>query len=370
MSLPDNKFSFSQEFPRRVTVLRFPLLLLIIAIHASHGSQLPELEPNSFFNSVFWRLFSHSAVPFYFLISGVFVTFKLGDKEPLSCRIFYRKRFFSLLVPYLLWNPIMAVPHLVLPLLFPHSSLLPAAKFPKYELWDVLFRIYGLNGEPPIDVPLWFVRNLMLFCMLAPFLIAPLRKLPVWATLLIALALDLVHPISGSSYFFLGMMLGLRKPDLGWVDQGGLLWLGLAAALPWLAPLVSKYQFATIRSDSLLWTMFCLFSALFFFAAGGWLLRTGRFALSWLTRLGDGTFFVFCLHAPVATTLARIFIHLAGNRVLPTWLFLLNIVLTTFLCYLVYATLRRFASPLFAMLNGSRPYRRTLVLDSHASPRT
>jgi len=95
MSLPDNKFSFSQEFPRRVTVLRFPLLLLIIAIHASHGSQLPELEPNSFFNSVFWRLFSHSAVPFYFLISGVFVTFKLGDMESLSCRIFYRKRFFA-----------------------------------------------------------------------------------------------------------------------------------------------------------------------------------------------------------------------------------------------------------------------------------
>jgi len=370
MSLPDNQLSFSQEFPRRITVLRFPLLLLIIAIHASHGTQLPELEPNSFFNSVFWRLFSHSAVPFYFLISGVFVTFKLGDMESLSCRIFYRKRFFSLLVPYLLWNSIMAVPHLVLPLLFRHSPLLPAAKFPKYELWDVLLRTYGLNGELPINVPLWFVRNLMLFCILAPFLVAPLRKLPVWATLLIALALDLVPPFSGLSYFFLGMLLGLRKPALGWVDQGGLLWLGLAAALPWLMTLAPKCQFVTIDGNSLRWTMFCFFSALFFFAAGGWLLKAGRFILSWLTRLGDGTFFVFCLHAPVATTLTRIFIHLAGNRVSPTWLFLLNIVLTTFLCYLVYGALQRFASPLFAMLNGSRPSRRTLDLDSQTPPRT
>ncbi len=369
MALKSSPLSFSQEFPRRITVLRFPLLLLIIAIHAGHGSQLPELGPDSFFNSAFWRLFPHSAVPFFFLISGVFITLKLGDTEPLSCRNFFRQRFFSLLIPYVLWNLIMALPHLILPLLFRHSSLLPETKFPKHELLDVLLRIYGLNDNPPIDVPLWYIRNLLLFCMLAPLLVTPLRKLPVWATLLIALALDLFHPVSGSSYFILGMMLGLRKPELSWIDHGCLLWMGLAAALPWLTPLVSQYRFASIQGDGLLWTFFCFFSALFFFAAGGWLLRTGRFTLSWLIRFGGGTFFAYCLHAPVATTLTRLFIRLTGNRVSPVWLFWLNVALTTFLCYLTYVTLRRFAPSLFAMLNGHRHCRRTLESDLPATPR-
>lgn len=349
--------SFSQNFSLRVILLRFPLLLLIIAIHARFAA------PHSLvFDSVFLPKFLHTAVPFFFLISGTFLTLKLQGEEKLNYRNMLKKKIFTLLLPYVIWNVLYGFPHLVLPLMMKSSSFLPVAKYDEMNLFQIFLRTFGLNGEPPIDVPLWYVRNLMVFFLLAPLLIALMRRLPVWVSLPLLVVLDIAPPITGISYFMLGILLGIHKPSLAWVDRGGLLWLICIPLLPLCHTWTDTWQLAGISGGNFRWTIFCLNAALLFYAASNWLRKAGLPSIVPLIFLSDGSFFVFCLHAPVTTTLARLFYRSPLGKALPELTYLVTIFTATVFCYATYFALRKAIPPVFRLLNGQRPVRGKTVL--------
>ena len=165
-------------------LLRFPLAIVVLARHtlesllqSSQGLTIPIFREISYFIRGF---FAGQSVPIYYFISGY--VFFLGIE--LTRKRYFRKlrnRVHTLLIPYLIWNSILIVCTIVasLPCLssFVINNYEPLnLTFPRllWDFWDsgkgIRPRTTSISsfGIFPIDIPLWFVRDLMIVVLIAP----------------------------------------------------------------------------------------------------------------------------------------------------------------------------------------------------------
>lgn len=169
-----------------ISNLRFPLTLGVVFIHFSmadgfnyHGVVYGLENPSFFFFVVnlFSEVLSRVCVPLFFFISGFLFFYNVN----FSKEIYYKKlksRARTLLLPFLLWNILAAIVILgksILPF-YPDVSII----FSLDRLWNTLF--YNLDGNgiivgpsylvpsvaSPLNIPLWFVRDLMVMALLSP----------------------------------------------------------------------------------------------------------------------------------------------------------------------------------------------------------
>ena len=149
------------------------------------------------------------AVAMFFAISGYLIPTQVDH----GFFNLLKRKLKSLALPYLLWNSLLMLPHLLLPLVAGNSTLLPAAKYENLSVWQSIVRTYGLNLEPPIDVPLWFIRNLLLLSLTAPILLWLMRRVPTWLSLGV-LFLGSYLTVDCSLWFFaFGMLFRIAKID-------------------------------------------------------------------------------------------------------------------------------------------------------------
>lgn len=129
-----------------------------------------------------------TCVPFFFMISG-YLFFRTYEPSKLKTKILSRVR--TLLIPYLVWNAIYTLFIIVFTKLgFIHNAVISQ----KYS--GVLLQY--INAE---FSPLWFVKYLMIFTLIAPFFYYLLRR-----KILGAVAI-LVMLILNAVFFYSGMML-------------------------------------------------------------------------------------------------------------------------------------------------------------------
>lgn len=182
---------------RVISALRYPLVVMVLLIHSNfkgissawdgalaHCFSVDlgdmTLSVDSFITFVSGTL-APLANPFFFFLSGL-LFFREGT---FSRALYLRKlcnRVRSLLVPYVIWNA------LVLFLLYIGETLRPdwtpiidrpIANFGLTDyllvFWDIS-RIGCQGGiAAPVDIPLWFVRDLMIVSVLSPLIYAAVR---------------------------------------------------------------------------------------------------------------------------------------------------------------------------------------------------
>lgn len=197
-----------------IDALRLPLIILVVFIHM-----------NPTFDSVgYWGLtintIAQVAVPCFFVIAGYFF---VGNK-PLTLEMYkvkLKKRVVTLLIPYLLWN---LVPSLVLiggnlfSIVFRGKSTEDLMTF-LTDLWnDGVWHLWWdkVNGMPS-DSPLWFLRDLIVMCVLAPVFYYFIKKggklaVVIWFLLYVFLPVSWAHlpGISITAVFFFNIGLYLR----------------------------------------------------------------------------------------------------------------------------------------------------------------
>lgn len=187
-------------------LLRFPLAIVVLLEHVwaveglrIHGEaidlqQFPVFREVIYWNDAFLR---GQSVPIYFFISG-YVFFRSVDRW--SRATYFRKlgnRVKTLLVPYVVWNA-FALALLVGGQLFLHwSGQVSGADF-QFSFsallscfWDYTNGFFpalqhSLSGEwlqpaYPIDVSLWFLRDLMVVVVCTPMLYRVIKRLGAWA---------------------------------------------------------------------------------------------------------------------------------------------------------------------------------------------
>lgn len=205
--------------------LRFPLSLAIVFLHCS-SSPYEDDAIYSFIRQFISSTICGVAVPIFFFISG-FLFFLNIDHFSIS--VYFNKlknRVRSLLIPYILWNIIAAF----LPFLILIAIVIKNAE-PIDWLFDYL---QGLNGwhmfwdynhwgecaYGPIDLPLWFIRDLMVICLMSPLINYFIKKAD-WIFLIIIGALYVLSywyylnfNTRALLFFSLGAYLAINKVNL------------------------------------------------------------------------------------------------------------------------------------------------------------
>lgn len=155
--------------------------VLVVFIHV--GTPTPTGTFPWFFLEFFHAILSDVAVPYFFLASGFFLAGHMGEQGWYPREI--KKRFWTLLVPYVLWATLYAVyllPVGILANLNAHRSWCWNLGVPDW-VW-----VFGLDFlHSPLLYPLWFVRWLMCLCLASPLLYWVARKTGRWGVMAVYL---------------------------------------------------------------------------------------------------------------------------------------------------------------------------------------
>ena len=187
-----------------ISRLRFPLILLIVYLH-SYGtsmdnSDLPLLQSGIYeiVRTLVSRIITHSAVPTFFFISGFLMFYRVEDYSFQLYRTKMRNRFFSLLIPYIIWNLI------ALGIWFVHQIDMGLAvdevvSHYMEKGFFSCFWIFGVVGDDNVDIlgnishltvpanlPLWFLRDLIVVSIFSPLVYLAIRWGKVWLLSLLA----------------------------------------------------------------------------------------------------------------------------------------------------------------------------------------
>lgn len=287
----------------RINLLRIVLICGIVLVHVPYG---PETAPFNGDNGIVdWlRVFLSESVfrvgvPCLSAISGYLLLRK--GVESFDYRHVLGRKMQSVLLPLLIWNGAFFLFVYIAQSQGIGQGYLPdvtQARFP--ELLNLLF---ALNGEP-INLPLYFLRDLFVCILLSPVLIWLVKRYP-FLTLAILLVLTVVPvPVyivlrqSILLSFAIGMACAIHKVDVRRMDPYAApvsaaffaASAGLAAALYKLGP-DYPYWLDVTRN------LFILIGIPGFWALSALLIRSqiGQ----QMSRAGGLSFWIFCTHYPV-----------------------------------------------------------------------
>ena len=312
------------EHLARLDVLRFPLIALIVYLHAcgvtanfadgTRGLADARTVENV---QVITGSISRIAVPLFFLMSG-FLFFRGVTFSVATYHAKLQARARSLLIPFLFWNlalfVLVAVAQSVSALapLF-NGQNLAVRSMSAFQMVDAIFGI----TRYPIAYQFWFIRDLMILVIASPLIWLAARHLakPTLIVLLWAWVFD-AWPVLWPAgepvlFFFVGAMIAIRGGSLFLVDR--ISW--------WIAPLFVLGLWGFYVSHQTGWMNFLLRPAIAIgvvlaLKASRWLAASDRWR-DRLVWLGGTSFFVFAVHEPLVTigkkVAYRAFPMTAGN---------------------------------------------------------
>lgn len=224
-------------------LLRFPLACVIVFIHVcsyylNEATITPETAGFSIttYLTLFARCFlNDQSVPIYYFIAG-YVFFRGGEFSLTIYKNKLRNRYHSLLIPYIYWN-IIAIIIALIPF-FPifanyvnHDNISLNFDLPNIlnMFWDYSKGIFInknnviQNGIYPIDVPLWFVQDLLIIVATIPVLYFLIKKFKLkfvmcltllWYILPLQNLGFLYQLITAYSFFSIGAYLSIERIDM------------------------------------------------------------------------------------------------------------------------------------------------------------
>jgi surface polysaccharide O-acyltransferase-like enzyme len=204
---------------RAIDILRFPLAVMVVAIHTYfneslnlRGTEIPftgDWAHQIIF--IFSIALTDCAVPLFFVISGYLYFLKTPNVTKDIYIDKTKKKLVSLMIPFLLWN--------VLSICISPSSFIGASLAEKVTgFWSLDFTIGISTG--PWNGPLWFLRDLFIVMLFTPIIEWVLRKLGYWPFIIFIL-LQILHlsylfpGFSATSFVFFsfGAWLAIKKPN-------------------------------------------------------------------------------------------------------------------------------------------------------------
>lgn len=169
-----------------IRFLRFPLAVLIVLLHARFqsgniGNMYFAYSRENYpiycsISDLMSDFICQIAVPLFFIISG-FLYF--CNVSSFSWGVYIQKikrRLNSLLIPYLFWNSIVLLLYVFIQTIFPELTSGINKYITSYTLNDWFHAYWDLNGGP-IALQFWFIRDLMVICVLTPILFFLIKNL-------------------------------------------------------------------------------------------------------------------------------------------------------------------------------------------------
>lgn len=366
-----------------IDLLRFPLAIAVIFIHLSpdvvnlQTAPFALLSEEGLYNTtviILSKVLAGCAVPAFFLISGFlfFLNFNgcLGK--------WYQKKFNSrvktLIIPYFAWNALVFISAILLKIRkvllgyetwemigeYVNENWLKC--FYNYSYWQTSGNIFGQPtfSSAPIDIPLWFLRDLIIMVICAPLIYYFIKKCQIWGIILLGLLyITNISPtvpgfgITAFFFFSLGAYFSLNKRNLiVFSRQAWLIFLTLSLIL-----FVPCIYFCGVRSwvnliVDRVYTISTVFS-LFIFSS--WVVQ--KYRIRPLPMLINSCFFVYAAHTIFILGIAlRVMqIIIPGNGLIKEWIcYLTTPFLTAGICVTLYYILTKYFECIALPLTGRR----------------
>ena len=304
--------NLNSESSLRLSLLRFPLIVGVVFIHAyettvGFASGIVGVSHNNFVTEFTRNLisqgFAQIAVPMFFLLSGYFLC--SGFTWSIIGYWFkVKSRIKSLLIPFLFWN-IATLCFLALIQFLPATQEFLSGKqalIANFTSIDYLNAVFGI-GRFPISYQFWFIRDLMLLVLLVP-IIGYLNKVAALPFLLILFLVwvfggwPFYAPSSTATLFFsTGCYLGYVGRDLFALDRYG----RVAVVLYIFAAILAALALQFAHSDYFYVLKFCIVFGLLAALYATKLVVNRPIITNRLLSLGQASFFVFAAHEPLLT---------------------------------------------------------------------
>ncbi len=370
--------SISQETSKRITALRFLLIVFVVFIHncftlegvAENFEQTGEMivfKPTVL--SEWIQLFisqgiARCAVPLFFLFAA-FLQAKKNDKYS----VLLKKRAKSLLIPYFIWLGLYFLyPHfakylisIIKPALLKH----PNDIFTHWTALDWLHKFFGYetgtrkDGDlslPQLAVQFWFVRDLLILTVLSPFIKAFIKRFPLFFFALISVLYLLpvqIYFVRMQALFFYACGLYWGMFNFNLFEKADKISFAESIAL-FLISFIATYLFFD-NTSSMYWIM-VLASCLLFLKISKLIINNEK-TFNIATYFSGFSFFLFAIHLPVLNSIhTKLWLHFLpmtnGFFCLAEYfgVAFLNIALGT----LIGIALKKLCPRLFAILTGGR----------------
>ena len=343
---------------KRIAAIRIILTVLVVFIHNNNfGEHFFTDVDNPFEIDIFSRcvrlflshILSSAAVPLFFLISG-YLTFS----KDYSYKTLLKKKLIGLVIPYLLWNTLIAMFYFIV-------QVIPSLSIFVVERWNNMKNFGVLDWLQVYIVPIcghfWFVGNLIIVTLLTPIIKKLASKLPLlWFALVLILY---VHPITKIASFFVALFyytLGLYvlkfNITVKAIDKIEFFDLTLYCVLIWgihLYSVIANVELASIEY----FTIFA--SALFLIRFVGILIQRNNI-YNILNRLSYYSFWLYAIHTPVLqgaikAVWKKYLPYKGGGNMLE---YFCVTTITIALGISIGAFLNKFCPLLFNLFNGSR----------------
>jgi len=170
--------SVEKKLSSKMANMSFFCACLVVAMHV--GTPVPQGSFCWYFIEFFHELLGDMAVPYFFMASGFFLAGHMEEDGWYPKEI--KKRFWTLLLPYVLWSLLFTVyltPVAILANLRAHRAWVWNLSFPG------IVKTFGLNIlENPLLPPFWFLRWLICLCLASPVLYWLVKTTKGWVVMI------------------------------------------------------------------------------------------------------------------------------------------------------------------------------------------
>lgn len=336
----------SKYLSHKLTILYTILIIMVLYIHSyfKEGEQYPVV----LFIQRFWGLGICSVANcLFFCMSGYLFARNLQNLRQVWEK--QKKRFRSMLPPYILWNLIFVLWYIVLEMLpglssFNNSGALASSLF-NQPIGDVLYDLF----IKPAAFQMWFLRDLISMMFLTPLMWWLSRKsLIVSAVVILA-----VIPLWGwVVYYWLGVIIAVKDINV-------------------------EYSSARSKSVAICFTIVLIY-ALYLGSGGNWIPYINIFVgISGVYAIWGGydiimrgatpvdkgiwkyfcgfSFFVYCFHEPAFNIIKKISVICLGtNQISLIILYFVNPLIMLWIAVLVARVLQHICPPVYRILTGGR----------------
>ena len=199
--------------------LRFPLAILVVLLHAGAVGMNSNLEVYHTLSVLTTGGVCRIAVPCFFLISGYLFFRDMKEWNKARWKEKLIRRIHSLFIPYIIWNLIAFAAFFIYSYVRAKLGSLDLSFFEEEkavyfspDFWHILWDWY--DGMP-IDYPLWFVRDLILFTICTPLIYLFWKYLKVYGLLILAIILFIPLSVGkGILFYSFGAWIGINGRDL------------------------------------------------------------------------------------------------------------------------------------------------------------
>jgi fucose 4-O-acetylase-like acetyltransferase len=337
---------------QKLPITNFILSLLIVLHHAFtvDVNYIGTFNPLSYgivvaIQRLMYNL-SECAVPIFYFLSA-YLFFRTYDGTWLQYKNKINRRFFSLFIPYIIFCTFGYIKHLLV------SNTLITSSGGGYFLIGWLKELWLCQ-----TMPLWFIRELMALCLLAPFFYWLKNRL-ILSSIIIVLTIIFASigavPYRSFVYWIPVYLLGTHMSQIcesinSHIKDKKLIvvLMLLYILLCWFLPNSSNDSSIT---SNFVFILFRVITPFFYLPFMINIANSNTKTYEWMNY----SFFVYCMHFPVITILSMIYdktiMRVADFELLK---YILIVTMVYALCVMMAMCLRRFLPVVWNILNGRR----------------